>query len=89
MVEVAEHTKLRKMICSSLTPWEMRTSIAFKHDPPVAWCQLLPHLGEIIQLTEHRVEQEDVSLRNILGQFGVLHFSSLSSNLGRVSLRIV
>lgn len=28
------------MICSSLTPWEMRTSIAFKHDPPVAGCQL-------------------------------------------------
>jgi hypothetical protein len=37
---LAEHTKLRKIICSSLTPWEMRTSIAFKHDPPVAGGQL-------------------------------------------------
>jgi hypothetical protein len=40
MVEGAELTKLRKMICSSLTPWEMRTSIALRHDPPVAGCQL-------------------------------------------------
>jgi hypothetical protein len=29
-------TKFKKMIRSSLTPWERRTSMAFRHDPPVA-----------------------------------------------------
>jgi len=52
---LAEHTKLRKMICSSLTPWEMRTSIAFKHDPPVAEYQLTPFPTWVRKLTKHRI----------------------------------
>lgn len=68
------------MILSSWTPWDNSTSMALMQDPPVAtgYSQLRGRCSTrgSRRLTQHRVEQETVPLRNVIRQLRVLGGSS-------------
>lgn len=69
--ELRALTRLRKRIFSSLTPWSLRTSIALRHEPPVADIRTSPKLADR-QRTKHGVKEEDIALGNVFGELGVL-----------------
>ena len=70
---VGKQTRLRKIILSSGTLCPLRTSTAFAADPPVAISNV--SIGSQCRSkrvqTEHRVQEEDVSRGNVLGQLRI------------------
>lgn len=55
---------LRKRILLGWTPWSTSTCMAWMAEPPVAGVKR-------VQPTEHGVEEQHPTVRNVLGQFGV------------------
>ena len=73
---VGKQTRLRKIILSSGTLCPLRTSTAFAADPPVAISNV--SIGSQCRSkrvqTEHRVQEENVSRGNVLGQLRIAPF---------------